>query len=314
MRRLLFMLALGLAAASPPPATAQPQPITLVVNYVAGGATDIIARIMQPVLAQEWGTQVIIKNTAGASGAMGGAEVARARPDGQTLLLSPSGGAIIAPNFQRPAPYTIAAFAPICQVVETPMVTMTPPTTGLRTIADFMLRAREAGGGYAYSTAGVGSGPHLALIALARLTQTPMNHIPFRGSGEAVQAMMAGTVETLSDQASLVRQYGLHPVVVWSAQRAPQFPNTPTMRESGYDLEFDIWTGIYAPAGTPDALLARYEAGCQRMLANPAVVAGLNRVDMNIRWRNRVDLLAYMREEDSKFRNLIESAGLRRGE
>ena len=311
MRSVLIVLALLLAA---PVARAQPQPITLVVNYVAGGATDIIARIMQPALIEAWGTQVIIKNSAGASGAIGGAEVARARPDGLTLLLSPSGGSVIAPNFQRPAPYTIHSFAPICQVVETPMVTMTPPATGLRTMAQFMDRAREGNGGYAYSTAGVGSGPHLAMIALARLTRTPMNHIPFRGSGEAVQAMLAGTVETLSDQASLVRQYGLHPVVVWSAQRAAQFPDTPTMREAGYDLEFDIWTGIYAPAGTPDALLARYEAGCERMLHSPAVVAGLARVDMNIRWRNRADLWAYLQQEDAKFRTLIDSAGLRRGE
>ena len=310
MRSVLIVLALMLAL----PARAQQQPITLVVNYVAGGATDIIARIMQPALAEAWGTQVVIKNTAGASGAIGGAEVARARPDGQTLLLSPSGGAIIAPNFQRPAPYTIAALAPICQVVETPMVTMTPPSTGLRTMAQFMDRAREGNGGYAYSTAGVGSGPHLAMIALARLTRVPMNHIPFRGSGEAVQAMLAGTVETLSDQASLVRQYGLHPVVVWSAQRAAQFPETPTMREAGYDLDFDIWTAIYAPAGTPEPLLARYEAGCERMLRSPAVVAGLTRVDMNIRWRNRVELGRYMREEDAKYRTLIESGGLRRGE
>ena len=86
------------------------------------------------------------------------------------------------------------------------------------------------------------------------------------------------------------------------------------MREAGYDLEFDIWTGIFAPAGTPDTLLARYEAGCERMLRSPAVVAGLGRVDMNIRWRNRVELGRYMQEEDTKFRTLIESAGLRRGE
>jgi tripartite-type tricarboxylate transporter receptor subunit TctC len=113
MRSVAFVLALLLAAL---PARAQPQPITLVVNYVAGGATDIIARIMQPALMEAWGTQVVIKNSAGASGAIGGAEVARARPDGLTLLLSPSGGSVIAPNFQRPAPYTIASFAPICQV------------------------------------------------------------------------------------------------------------------------------------------------------------------------------------------------------
>ncbi len=297
------------------PARAQQPAITLVVNYVAGGATDIIARIMQPVLAEEWGAPVLIKNTAGASGAMGAAEAARARPDGLTLLLSPSGGSVIAPNFQRPAPpYSIRSFAPICQVVETPMVTMAPPSTGLRNMAQFLDRARAANGGYAYSTAGVGSGPHLALIAFSRLTGVALNHIPFRGSGEAVLAMQAGTVETLSDQASLVRQYGLVALSVWSAQRASQFPDVPTMKEQGFNLEFDIWSAIYAPLGTPEPLLARYEAGCQRMLRHPSVVAGLARVDMNIRWRNRVELGRYMLEEDAKFRDLIESANLRAGE
>lgn len=311
MRMLLTALAALLFAL---PARAQQAPITLIVNYVAGGATDIIARIMQPVLAEEWGAPVVIKNTAGASGAIGAAEAARARPDGLTLLLSPSGGSVIAPNFQRNTPYTIRSFAPVCQVVETPMVTMTPAATNMRDMAEFMRRARAGHGGYAYSTAGVGSGPHLAMIALTRLTNTPMNHVPFRGSGEAVQAMLAGTIETLSDQASLVRQYELVPISVWSAQRAPQFPEVPTMKEQGFDLVFDIWTAIYAPLGTPEPLLARFEAGCERMLRNPAVVAGLQRVDMNIRWRNREQLGRYMLEEDERFRTLIESAGLRRGE
>jgi tripartite-type tricarboxylate transporter receptor subunit TctC len=296
------------------PAGAQQPGITLVVNYVAGGATDILARILQPALSEEWGAQVIIKNSAGASGTIGGAEVARARPDGLTLLLSPSGGSIVAPNFMRPAPYTIAAFAPICQVVDTPLVTMTPTTTGLRTVADYLARARAADGGYPYSTAGVGSGPHLAMIAFTRLTGVAFNHIPFRGGGEAVQAMFSGTVETLSDQASLVRQYGLHPVVVWSRERAAQFPDTPTMRESGFALDFDIWTALYAPAGTPEPLLARYEAGCARALRNPSVVAGIGRIDMNIRWRDRATLAAYLAAEDAKYRTLIEGGNLRRGE
>lgn len=293
------------------PAAAQVQ---MVVNFAAGGPTDIVGRMMQNELTAALGQPVVVRNVAGAGGTIGTAEAARARPDGQTILLSPVGPIAIQPHFRQGLTYGLQNFAAICQVADSPVVMMTPKTSGLRTVADVVARARADGQGFPFASTGAGSIPHIANVALMRLAGITMNHIPYRGSGEVMLAFQQGQVQLFTDQTLLIRQYDLHPIAFLSERRNPDFPSVPTMREQGYDLVYTIWTGLYAPAGTPEAVMARLEGACARTMRHPDVVAGMTRVAQPILYRNRADFAAFSQSESEKFRALIVAAGLRSAE
>ncbi len=127
-----------------------------------------------------------------------------------------------------------------------------------------------------YASGGIGGLGHVAMTALTRAMGVELNHIPFRGSGDAVLAMQQGSVLMLTAEANLVHQYGLHPVAVFAEKRMPEYPDAPTVREQGHNLAFALWTGLYAPAGTPEAALERLDGACARTLRAPAV-AGTGR-------------------------------------
>lgn len=298
-----------LVAAAAMPAHAQ-NAVTMIVGYPPGGATDLMARIMQPELAAALSTQVVVKNSAGANGTVGALELARSRPDGGTILLAPGGSLVLTPH-TRGAPFQQADFAPVCQVVDAVVVMMTQQGSGLRTLRDVVARARENPGAFPYASTGPGSTPHISMISLERQAGVEMNHIPFRGSGEVMQAMAANQIQLFTDQGNLVRQYNLHPIAVFSAERAREFPETPTMRELGHDIVFTIWSGLYAPAGTPSAMLDRLEAGCLRMMEAPAVVDGLRRMDMPIRVRRRTEFASFHNAEYERFGALVRQYALR---
>jgi tripartite-type tricarboxylate transporter receptor subunit TctC len=293
------------------PATAQVQ---MIVNFAAGGPTDIVARMMQTEMAAALGQPVVVRNVAGAGGTIGTAEAARARPDGQTILFSPVGPIAIQPHFRRGLGYTLENLAAICQVADSPVVMMTPKTSGLRTVADVVARGRAQGQGFPFASTGAGSIPHISNVAFMRLANIEMNHIPYRGSGEVMLAFQQGQVQLFTDQTLLIRQYDLHPIAFLTERRNPDFPEVPTMREQGFDLVYTIWSGLYAPAGTPEPVMARLEAACERTIRNPDVVAGMARVAQPILHRNRADFGAFSRSESEKFRALIEAAGLRSAE
>lgn len=307
MRKMLAALVAALVLPALP-AAAQVQ---MIVNFAAGGPTDIVGRLMQNEMAAALGQAVVVRNVTGASGTIGTAEAARARPDGQTILFSPVGPMAIQPHFRRGLSYGLENFAAICQVADSPVVMMTPKTSGLRTVADVVARARAQGTGFPFASTGAGSIPHISNIAFMRLANIEMNHIPYRGSGEVMLAFQQGQVQLFTDQTLLIRQYDLHAIAFLTERRNPAFPDVPTMREQGYDLVYTIWSGLYAPAGTPEPVMARLEAACERTMRHPEVVAGMNRVAQPILYRNRTDFAAFSRSESEKFRALIEAAGLR---
>lgn len=310
MRKMLAALVAALVLPALP-AAAQVQ---MIVNFAAGGPTDIVARLMQNEMAAALGQPLVVRNVAGAGGTIGTAEAARARPDGQTILFSPVGPMAIQPHFRRGLSYNFGHFAAICQVADSPVVMMTPKTSGLRTVADVVARARAQGTGFPFASTGAGSIPHISNIAFMRLANIEMNHVPYRGSGEVMLAFQQGQVQLFTDQTLLIRQYDLHAIAFLTERRNPDFPEVPTMREQGYDLVYTIWSGLYAPAGTPEPVMARLEAACERTMRHPEVVAGMNRVAQPILYRNRADFAAFSRSESEKFRALIEAAGLRTAE
>lgn len=309
MRYAAFVAALACFLAGATSAMAQ-NALTMIVGYPPGGASDLMARILQPEMAKALGRQVVIKNSPGANGTVGALELARSRPDGETILFAPGGSLVLTPH-TRGAPFQQTDFIPVCQISAAHVVMMTQQDSGLRTLQDLITRAREKPGAFAYASTGPGGTPHISMISLERLARIEMNHIPFRGSGEVMQAMAGKQLFLFTDQGNLVRQYNLHPIAIFSAERAREFPDTPTMREMGFDLNFTIWSGLYAPAGTPDAALRQIEEACAKAVAAPAVVEGFKRMDMPILPRNRADFTAYHNSEYERFGRLVQEYDLR---
>jgi tripartite-type tricarboxylate transporter receptor subunit TctC len=288
--------------------------VQLIIPWPAGGGTDIIGRLIQPVLAEELGLQLIIRNVGGATGTIGTAEVVRSKPDGTTLLLTSMAAVAIQPSFRANAPYKADQLAPVCLVAEAPATLMTPKNSGIRTVTDIAARAKAAPGQVPYASGGVGGLGHLAMTGMTRALGIEMNHVPFRGSGDSVLAMQQGTVLMLTAEANLVQQYGLHAVAVFAERRSPDMPEAPTLRELGHDLVFPLWTGIFAPAGTPEAVMEKLDGACARTLRTPSVVETMTRASHPIRYLDRTAFGTYVRAEVTKYAALITASGLRQAD
>ena len=306
-------LAAGLWLAVVGPAAAQVQ---MVIPWPPGGGTDIIGRLIQPVLSESLGAQVVIRNVGGATGTIGTGEIVRSRGDGQNLLLTSLAAVVIQPAFLARPPYQANQLAPVCVLAQAPATLMTPKETGLRTVADIVTRARAAPGQMPFASGGVGVGGlgHLAMTGLQRSLEIEMNHIPFRGSGDSVLAIQSGTVQMLTAEANLVQQYGLHAIAVFGANRTPDQPNTPTMRELGHDLVFPLWTALFVAAETPQPVVARLDVACRRTLETASVKETMARAGHPIHYLNHVDAAVYVRAEAIKYARLIQETGLRQAD
>jgi tripartite-type tricarboxylate transporter receptor subunit TctC len=305
----MLVLAAGLCA----PAWAQ-QPVQIVIGFPAGGASDLIARIMQPEFGRALGAPVVVRNVTGAAGTIGTAEVARSRGgDGLPMLLvSPIGPISLQPHM-RQLPYApLRDLLPVCQVSDTPLFLLLKPDQPIRDVPGLVAAARARPGVLAYGSGGVGTMPHIAGLSLVRALGIDMIHVPYRGSAESAAAVVSGTVVFTIEQAPLISQFGLRPVVVFAAQRTPDVPAAPTAREAiGIPLDFSIWNGLFAPAGTPPAVMQRLERACAETMAAPAVVAGMARLNTPIRLRPGADFAAHLAEEARVMGRLIAESGVR---
>jgi tripartite-type tricarboxylate transporter receptor subunit TctC len=254
------------------------QSIRIVVPFAPGGTTDLVARLVAAGLQERLGVPVVADNRPGAGATLGSEQVARAAPDGYTLVMSNIASHAISPavygNRVRYDP--VKDFTHAALVVTNPTVWVASPRSGIRTLADAAARARSANG-LDVATSGAGSSNHLMVVRMGQLLGKELNHIPFRGAGPAMQAVIAGQVPMMSDSlpsaSSHIRQGSVVAVGMASAQRHPSFPDVPTFREQGFDLASDSWFGLSFPAGTPAAIVERFNRETRTFLASPEVRA-----------------------------------------
>ena len=280
-RRALPALVLGalLAAAMPVAATAQdawPQrPIRIIVPFPPGGSTDVVTRLIAEGIGGPLGQPVVVENRGGASGMIGAEVAARAPADGYTLLMGSSGTQSINISLFPNVPYDpVRSFAPIILTAVYPLLMVTPPDRRPDTVQAFIAHAKASGGRLNYCSIGTGQPSHLAAELFKSMAGVEMTHIPYRGSGPAVTAAMAGECDVLFDSAlssgPQVRGGRLKVLGISTAQRIPSWPDVPTIAESGlpgYDAY--TWTALYAPAGTPAPVIRRLNAEVGRFLASP---------------------------------------------
>ncbi len=280
-RRLLVATALAAATLAGPAAAQEPfpnKPVRLVVPFVPGGVTDTSARVVAEFLGRRLGQQVVVDNKPGASGNIGSAQVAQAAPDGYTLLLAFDGTMVINPHVFAKVPFdTLKDFAPVGKIGNAALILVAHNGLAAKTLAEVVALSKTQP--MPYGTSGIGGTPHIAGEMLAQRTGAKLEHVPYKGGGQAISDAIGGAIPlvytAVAGAQGHVKSGKLKAIAVSSAQRSTSLPEVPTFVESGLpgmaDFVAESWVGLLAPSKTPPAVLARLNSELNAVLADPVV-------------------------------------------
>lgn len=279
---LAALLLASLFAASSP-AAAQDYPkkqIELVVPFVAGGTTDNVARLIAQRFSESWGQTVIVNNRPGGGSTIGHAVVAKAPPDGHTLLVTTISFAITAVMQKLPFD-PIKDFAPISEFASLPLILVVHPSLPATNLKEFIAMAKSKAGGWDYASSGVGTSPHLAAEMFKSMAGVDLVHVPYKGNAEAMNAFLGGHIKIYFALVPAVLQHikagSLRPIAVTTEQRLPYLPDVPTIAESGFPgYEISSWQGVFAPGGTPRDVVGKINGEVVRLLSVPEVRARIS--------------------------------------
>lgn len=321
-RSLLVSAALGTTLIGPQRAAAQEppwpsRPITLIVPFGAGGGTDILARLLAQHMASALGQPIPIENRAGATGTIGMAQLARARPDGYTIAIAPNGTYAMATALYDRLPYDIErAFAPIGMLATTPIFLCVHPSAPWQTLGELIAAAKAAPGSITYASAGAGSTSHIFVELLLETSGAQMLHVPYRSAAQTAQAVMQRETAMSMVDASVclpfIRSGELQALAITAPQRSSQAPDVPTVAESGvpgYRASVDF--GLFAPAGTPQPILDRLAAEARAVLQLPEMKPRLESLAMEPVGGTPAEFAANQAEETRRWADLIRRRGIR---
>ncbi len=312
-----FLIAACLLAAAPQAfAQAWPdKPIRLIVNFGTGGAPDLVARLYAPRLSEALGQPVVVENRAGAGGNIGVEAVVRSAHDGYTLLSSASSSFVIGPHI-----YTKLAFDPVKDIVPvaaaalTPMYLVVRPGLPVATVAELVAHARANPGKLNYGSAGAGTLPHAAAEMLLRTAGIRATHVPYKGSGAALAALLGDQVDFVFDPGVAIPQVKAGKarlLAVGSAARSPGFPDTPTLREAGADMTAVSVVGLFAPAGTPAEIVARLNRELARIMQAPESRVALSAMAAEGITASPQEFAAQLTRDRERFGVIVREAGIR---
>ena len=293
------------------------RPIRLVVPFPPGGLVDTMARLIGPRLAQELGQPVVIDNKPGAGGNLGAAEVARAMPDGYTVLMA-SPPLTISPALYATLPYRPEQIVPIGLIGRVPNVLLVNPKSGINTMADLNARAKKTPGQLNYASNGNGTSLHLSAELFKTTTGTFITHIPYRGAAQAVTGLMAGEVdmmfENLPSVLGQIQGGGVKALAVTTRQRSKALPGVPTLIEAGLaDFDVSAWYGVAAPSGTPAAVLARNEQALDRLSRDPEIARTMESRGAEVGFLGAAQMSAFMAADAIKWKRVAEFAKITLG-
>jgi tripartite-type tricarboxylate transporter receptor subunit TctC len=279
-------LAMTLALAAPDAGAVDypARPIKLVVPYAAGGPTDVLGRVVADYLGRDLKQTIIIENKPGAQGAIGAEAVARADPDGYTLLVAAGSIIVLNPMLYKKLSYDpLRDFRMLALVTDLPVVMEAHPSVPAKTVADFVAYAKQNPGKLNFGSAGTGGTIHLAGEMFKQMAGIEMTHVPYKGAGPALTDLLSGNIQVMFDSVSTalppVKSGLLRPLGISSAQRSPDLPDVPTIAESGYpDYTVSVWYGIAAPSRLPDDVAQKISASLDRALNDDVFRASLEKI------------------------------------
>jgi tripartite-type tricarboxylate transporter receptor subunit TctC len=281
---LLRIAILGLAALSAVPSQAQApypsRPIRILVTIPPGGAPDIAARLLSQYLQEEQGWQVVIENRTGANGNIAAAEVAKAPPDGYTLLLGADSGITINPHVYSKLSFdTLKDLLPVASLATNQFMMSANPELPVKSLAEFIEYARKTRPPIPYASGGNGSQHHLVMEMLKQRAGIELLHVPFRGAAPAVTSTLAGETKVLFSgtvSIPMIESGQLRGLAASGKHRSKKFPDLPTVGELYPGVEIDIWLGLFAPSGTPEPVVMALRSAMHKLLARPDVAEKLN--------------------------------------
>ena len=315
MSRTLTALALSLYAAC---AAAQfpSKPITMIVPFPPGGVADIVGRPLAAVMEKSLRQPVIVTNRAGAGGAVGMAAAAKSAPDGHTILMGLSSISVFPVsdriNGKQPA-YEMADFAPIALVTADPTVLVVRADGPYKSVKEFVAAAKANPGKINYSSAGVYSTLHVAMEIFAQAANIELFHVPYQGGGPAVTALLGGQVEALaSGPAAAIGQIKggkMRALASWGTERLKLLPEIPTFKELGYDAEFYIWSGVFAPAATPGPVLTTLRQAVREAANSSEFRSAMDKVATPVSYLDAPEFAKYWARDAARLKVALEKVG-----
>lgn len=315
-RSLLLGAAAALAAGAAGAQNYPTKPVRLVVNFPPGGAADILARALATSLAASLGQPVVVENRPGANGNIGADAVAKADKDGYTLLLSSGGAITVNPFLYSKMPFDPERdLVPVAAVARVLVYLLVHPSVPANTVPEFIAFAKANPGKLAYGSAGAGSSPHLAGEMFTRRAGIQATHVPYRGAAPALTDLLAGQVQFMFDPGPGLRhakEGKLKLLAVGSLRRAPQWPEVPTLAEVGMPgFDADTVFAVYAPAGTPPAVVERLHREINKALADKRVLEAIDGIGGQPTPMSRAELIEHQDRDRARFGAFIRDAGIR---
>lgn len=307
---------LGVRAWSQSPAYPA-RPIRLVVGFTPGGAADYVARAISDTLGKNLGQTIIVENRPGAGASIATDMVAKASPDGYTVLLASPGSIIVNPALNPKLTYTLRDLAPITKVTSSPLVVAANPATGINSIRDLIAKAKQSPKALNCATAGNGSAPHLGAALFSQLAGVELTLVPFRGGAPAIQSVVAGdtqvTFATPPSVLPMIQAGRLKGLAISARDSSPMFPGLPGMAEAGLpDYAIDFWYGLFVPAATPAPIVRKIFDAANAAMQQPQIKAALAREGTAVDTSASPEQFAGFLEQDARFWvKLVKDAGVK---
>ena len=292
------------------------KPIRMIAPSSAGGPVDVIARILAPGWSEVLGQQIVIDNRAGAAGLIGAELVAKAMPDGYTLLLGFSGPLVIVPQLNDSTPYdTLHDFAPVSLAASAPYVLLVHPGVPAKSVKELVALARSRPGKLNFASGGTGTGLHMAGELFNLAAGVKVAHVPYKGAGPGMTALLGGEIDMmfngLSPALPFIKSERLRALAVGGDKRSPLVPDLPTVIESGFQFNTSGWYGVLAPKGTPQPIVAKLNATLVKALNSPQLSERSNEIAVDEIGSTPAEFAERMREEMTTWGKVIKAAGLK---
>lgn len=312
----MAMVLLAVAAAQAGAADYPTKPVRFIVAFPPGSSTDIVGRLYTNKWTEMWGQTVLADNRGGAGGTIAAGVAARANPDGYTLLMH-SSGQTVNPSLYSNLPYdTLKDFVDIGPLAQQPNVLVTNPSSPYKTVQDAINGAKAKPGSLNFASAGIGSGTHLNLEKFKLMAKVSMNHIPYKGSGEALADVVGGRVDfyfaPISAGMGNIQAGKVRGIAVSTIKRNSALPNVPTIAESGIPgFDFSLWFGIWAPTGVPQPILNKIAASIKEAANDPVVSGKLKALGNDPMEMTPAQFAKFVREEIKSAATVLKAAGVK---
>jgi tripartite-type tricarboxylate transporter receptor subunit TctC len=314
----VLLVVLGMLMAAPVWAQSYPtKPVRIVAPFPPGGVADVLARALAPELQAALGQQVIVDNKPGAGGNIGAEIVAKAEPDGHTLLLASAGILTINEFLYAKMPFDPAkAFSPITVVGDMPNIVVVHPRAGVATLKELIDKAKAQPGKLDFGSAGNGTTTHLAIVLLEQAAKIKLAHVPYKGAAPAVQDLVAGQIDGLVDNPPLVLPHiksGAIKALAWAApQRMAILPDVPTAAEAGLPgFEASSWFALVAPAGTPKEIVARLNAEAAKILKDPKMAEQFAQRGIRLVGNSAEEFAVFIPKERARWGEIVKASGVK---